>query len=346
MKKLFWTGAAVTWICSLLWLANLSWRLLGTGLSQDPAAAVFDPSMAVSFHQAVLQGYGMTAFLHILVSLADWSSLAAAAGILMMGVAAAGKYRKLKRLALHQETRIHELQASNRILSHRLASRELDTKEQREGCENLAHQLKSSLNSLTLRLELQGFEKEAEESLIHMNDQIDSFLRQSVIRCNEPGLRLSVVSLKSLMETVLEKTSGYSIQTITSLQPAWLYGDAEVLERACEALIVNAFRHGKGHPVTISLEEKSASILLTVMNHTDLKVLPDFRRYRTSEPGHYGIGQDLARTAAKQHGGTLSFSLSGSSLTATLSLPVIPWESETAKFLQAPDDEISLEVKS
>lgn len=339
-KRYVWAVSVFTLVFLFLWLHDLSWRFLGTGLSADPSAAVFDQTLTVSAEEAVQLGYGPAAFLNILISLMRGPLVAAAAGCGILAAIALVTIRRLHQKTDHQQKLIHELQADNRILSHRLQSHLRDVEAQTEGYENLAHQLKSSLNSLTLRLELQGFERDAEDSLAHMNAQIDAFLRQSTVHSNEPDLQLSLISMRTVVKSVLEQTAGYRQEVQTILQPGWLYGDAQVLGNACEALIVNALRHGQGYPVQIRLEDDNDQIMLSVMNHTELQELPDTRRYKTEEPGHYGIGRDLARTAARQHGGTVSWSLKESCFHAVMILPVLPWETDTAKFLKSSDGEI------
>lgn len=338
MKKLFAAAAAVSLVFFFLSLQGMAVRLVCAGLSEEPLQAVFDPGLAPTAAEAAKQGYGLQAILMAARSLADWRFLGLLAGLGLMTAAFGTLSWQQQRESRRSQAKIHELQAQNRILAHQLTARQQDAAVRKEGTENLAHQLKSSLNSLSLRLELLGLAKEADESLIHMNGQIDAFLRQSTILCNEPDLHLQLVSLKTIVESVLKETEGYQKETKVFLEPGWLYGDPEILERVAEALIVNALRHAAAGPVTIRLAETPEEIRLSVSNHTDRRDVPEIRRYQTEESGHYGIGLHLAQSAARQHGGTLTLAVRDQQLTALICLPVMGWESKTAKFLQSASD--------
>ncbi|WP_287940531.1 sensor histidine kinase [Faecalibaculum rodentium] len=217
-------------------------------------------------------------------------------------------------------------------------------KVRREEQENFAHQLKSSLNSLSLRLELEGLYEPAEESFALMDSQRDKFIQSSRIHYNNRLLDMKLFSLKEVLEQdILPSLDGYKVRIVTKLDPGWLYGDSRILREGVETLLVNACRNCQ--QVQIALVEQETGLELTVSNETKSGILPSMNRYETSDDSHYGIGLDLAKTVARLHGGDLSLTLEDGRFNARLFLPVHPWESDTAMFMKESFDSMNSEVK-
>lgn len=230
------------------------------------------------------------------------------------------------------------------ILEGMLQAQDKDARTRQEEQENLAHQLKSSLNSLSLRLELTGVYDQMETSFVHMNRHLDQLLNKATIHHNDRQLVMEIVSLKEVLEQeVLPELAGFEAQIEQDLSPGWLYADRYLLTQALETLLNNACRHG--HKILVTVSEQRGTVECRVENDTKTRIVPSMKRYETEESGHYGIGLDLARTAARLHGGDLMVALEKDQFIACMRLPVHPWESEDAIFQKGFPDSMDPEVE-
>lgn len=309
---------------AVLWIDGISARLFDTAFSSNPVQTLFHPQM-IQTGSAPAAGYGSSARLSVLLSLFDsrfWLMVSfAVAGFVML------LYSTRQAIKTYQELedRVSSLQNQASNLETALENSEKDAAVRLECCENFAHQMKSSLNSLSLRLELAGQFEHLEDSLNHMNMQLDGFLKSAVIHCNDPGLDIKPVSLKEILEQdVLPDAAGYSVRLETELMPGWLYGDRQLLAQAAETLLANACRHGSR--VSIRLMDVKGGLCLEMKNDTSETGLPNLKRHHTAEPGHYGIGLDMAARTARLHGGNLTVSLENGWFIVSMQLPVHVWE--------------------
>lgn len=321
-------------LCFLFWIASLVARLFQVAFSKNPVAVLFYPEL----HQygAVAAGYGEYAWVTVLLSLMDirfWLLIF----VLVLGlVTLVIRGRKSREQVRKQEQECQNLNQQIIRLQGMLNAQEKDAMIRLETAENLAHQLKSSLNSLWLRMELSGMNEQLEETLNHMNSQLEGFLNISTVHYNDRQLCMELVSLKEIIvQEVMPELSGYTGELDMNMMSGWLYGDRQMLRQAVETLLVNALRHS--NQVTVLLTETATGLCLEIRNRTSGTSLPPEKRYASREPGHYGIGLDLARTAAREHLGKLTLSLENGVFAARLCLPVHPWETPDCNVSEKPD---------
>lgn len=325
--------------CFFYWMRGIGQRMLGMIDAPDPAYALFHPEAASH------RGYGAYALGRIVISLLDWRfGLLAMTGFIGT-IWLLHAHHKQKRKLERTDDELSLLKSKQSVLEGRISAQERDSQARRLATENTAHQLKSSLNSLSLRLELADVYPMAEEPIVHMNGQLDKFLKSSLVHHNDLQLNMEIVSLKELLEKeILPELAGYGASFVCSLNAGWLYGDKALLAQAMETLVSNACRHSVH--VKLKVEEKEGSVEFAAANKTDSDHVPSFVRYETAEPGHYGIGLDLARTAARLHGGSLSVSVKSGWFMVSMRLPVHPWEMQDAKFQKGLSDSMMPEVKT
>lgn len=332
-----WIAAMI--FCFFYWMTGIGQRMLGVMDAADPAYVLFHPEAASH------RGYGGYALRRIVVSLFDWRFVllivAASVGIGWMLHVHHKQKRKLE--CAYDELSL--LKSKLSVLEGMISAQDRDRETRRLAAENTAHQLKSSLNSLSLRLELAQVYPVAEEVLDHMNEQLDQFLHTSILHHNDQHLTMEIVSLKELLEKeVLPALAGYGTSMVFDLHEGWLYGDRALLVQAMETLVGNACRHSS--LIKLQIQEEEGSVRFVAANETDAQEPPSAVRYETAEPGHYGIGLDLARSAVKLHGGTLSVSVESGWFVVSMRLPVHPWEIQDAKFQKGLSDSMRPEVKT
>lgn len=109
--------------------------------------------------------------------------------------------------------------------------------------------------------------------------------------------------------------------------------DRERLEQVAEALLANALKYGRGHPIDVRVEGDGATARLTVRDHGIGIAAEDqariFDRFeRAASARHYGglgLGLWIARQVVEAHGGAIRVaSAPGEGSAFTVELPVAP----------------------
>ncbi len=105
------------------------------------------------------------------------------------------------------------------------------------------------------------------------------------------------------------------------------------VEQILEALVANALKYGRGHPIDVAVEAEGTTARLVVRDH-GIGIAPEdqariFERFeRAASARHYGglgLGLWIVRQVVEAHGGRIRVeSAPGAGATFTVELPVVP----------------------
>jgi heavy metal sensor kinase len=223
---------------------------------------------------------------------------------------------------------------------------------QRRFVADAAHELKTPLTAMKGNLEVALQQsrpsEEYREVLANNLGQVErltqltkSLLTLAQFAGDRPPVDLKPLSLQPLLKTVVSELAvlgeDKGCHLVTSLQEVpQVLGDRAQLQQLVINLLDNAIRHTpKGEMVTVKLELKEDSVLLTVEDSgpgIDPKHLPHlFNRFyrvdsaRDRKGGGAGLGLAIAKEISLAHGGTLEVqSEVGMGTTFLFSLPIVP----------------------
>lgn len=212
--------------------------------------------------------------------------------------------------------------------------------------ENMAHQMKTSVTALQIRLDLADFyakteeEKEAlkegQKCVTRLTEEIERVLKSSQLAAGKVlmdyeklDLKVLICSCAERMETLAGKRK-VSFQVHGGLSKEYL-GDQFWLMQAFENLLKNAAEHTKkGTTVEVHLEEKEGQIRVSICDEGE-GILPEempilFQRFcrGNSRKAGYGIGLNMAQDIIKSHHGSISVqNMQGKGACFLVSLPMI-----------------------
>jgi signal transduction histidine kinase len=196
----------------------------------------------------------------------------------------------------------------------------------------LLHDLRGPLNSLTMHTEVlarsAGADRMAEDSARTVRDQLgrlsamltDAFALAAL----ELG-RVEPVALGAVVEAARAEAGG-PVDVAPGDWPA-VAGDAALLTLALGHLLRNAVEasgNGRRSPL-VSAAVEGGEVQVCVqdwgpgLRATDPKLV--IRPWRSSKPGHQGLGLVTVERVARLHGGALRFATSPNGALVTLALP-------------------------
>lgn len=224
-------------------------------------------------------------------------------------------------------------------------------KKQKEGytnsfIENMAHQMKTSVTALQIRLDLADFHakteeekaalKEGQKCVTRLTEEIERVLKSSQLAAGKVLMGYEKLDLKVLicscverMETLAGKRK-VSFQVHGELSKEYL-GDRFWLMQAFENLLKNAAEHTKkGTVVEIYLEEREGHIRVSICDEGE-GISPEeipilFQRFcrGSSRKAGYGIGLNMAQDIIQSHHGSISVkNIQGKGACFLVSLPML-----------------------
>lgn len=212
--------------------------------------------------------------------------------------------------------------------------------------ENMAHQMKTSVTALQIRLDLADFHaqteeekealKEGQKCVTRLTEEIERVLKSSQLAAGKVLMDYEKLDLKGLicscverMETLAGKRK-VSFRVYGELSKEYL-GDRFWLIQAFENLLKNAAEHTKkGTVVEIYLEEREGHIRASICDEgggispEEMPVL--FQRFcrGSSRKAGYGIGLNMAQDIIKSHHGSISVkNIQGRGACFLVSLPML-----------------------
>lgn len=215
---------------------------------------------------------------------------------------------------------------------------------------DIAHDLRTPLNRLRIRIEAAAQKAEAglsnADDLVaaltetdQINETFSALLRIAQIEAGSRKSRFETVDLAAILRNVVEvyhdvaEDAGQAL-TFGPLGDGRISGDAELLTQMLANLIENAIRHGPaGTAITCGLAETAGQVLVSVSDtgpgipkperENVLRRLYRLEKSRTS-PGS-GLGLSLVRAIADLHQASLTLreknAADGSGLTVEISFP-------------------------
>ena len=194
----------------------------------------------------------------------------------------------------------------------------------------LAHELRQPLGHLLLQLQLLQFRQEqsgsvdpALEAPLHevaeSGRQINSLIATMTRLLRQPtktpsGVNLCAVVKRSLWELKRGVTDlTVSVECHGLEQPAWILGDAEILQIACRNVLQNALTALQTMPplqrrLRVQLDRSPESIALIIADSGPGLPAHDCRELlmSSSSPNGMGLGLHIVQTVIKSHEGRLS----------------------------------------
>ena len=194
----------------------------------------------------------------------------------------------------------------------------------------LAHELRQPLGHLLLQLQLLQFRLEQSESVdpaleapLHevaeSGRQINSLIAKMTRLLRQPaknpsGVNLSVVVKRSLWELQRRfNGAAVAVEYHGLEQPAWIFGEAEILQIACSNVLQNAFTVLQTMPplqrrLRVQLDRSPESIALIIADSGPGLPAHDCRELLMNSSSRDGMGLGLltVQTVIKSHQGRLS----------------------------------------
>lgn len=194
--------------------------------------------------------------------------------------------------------------------------------------ENMAHQMKTSITALQLRLDLaeSHFPKDfkshdmqkAQKYIERLGNEVDMILKSSQLAAGKISMEMEKLDFHKLICDCIEHLTIFAEQEnvhfqVESPSSLFLSGDYFWLSQAVENLLKNAVEHTKeGSFVSLVLKEEKGTALLYIRDygngippHELSKLFRRFYRGGFSKTG-YGIGLSMAWDIAHAHHGTLT----------------------------------------
>lgn len=221
----------------------------------------------------------------------------------------------------------NQLAAAEKQMQHRLRYRENQEKRLNQFMENMAHQMKTSLTALQIRVDLaqikaSGSEAQAElaecqNCMARLTREVARILECSQLADQKINMKLERCDIRQLI-----------LNTVTLLEPLWkkkdveialnfpelpkLYLDSYWFSQAVENVVKNAIEHTpSGSSVSITASDRAHSLALEIRDEgpgipeEELPCL--FERFYRGNYGKagYGIGLSMANDILKAHHGAI-----------------------------------------
>lgn len=196
-----------------------------------------------------------------------------------------------------------------------------DIAAQNEEYENIAHQLKSSLSTTLLNIDLIKddedtikYKKRILEELERSNKLLNQFLGSYQIRNQQKYLSFHVSDLQQVIQlaikSVFEDAKRKKIQFVKEIQTCYLVMDSFWMQEVIETILKNCIDFAdENSNIQITLNRLDKRIALEISD-TGIPLNPSvdiFSRYETASRAkeHYGIGLHMAKQIIEQHFGTI-----------------------------------------
>jgi signal transduction histidine kinase len=214
---------------------------------------------------------------------------------------------------------------------------------QRQFVANASHELRTPLTFERTLLEVVLADPEADATTLrraceqllangaHQERLIEALLTLSR---SQRGLeRHENVDLAGIAASCIRSSDADGLTFEANLQPAWVNGDARLLERLVTNLLSNAVRHNvPGGSVEVRTERRDGTAVLTVANtgpevpaHAVHRLFEPFERLdggRAVDGSGLGLGLSIVEAVAEAHGATVAASpRDGGGLVVEVALP-------------------------
>ncbi|MFZ5471544.1 MAG: PAS domain-containing sensor histidine kinase [Myxococcota bacterium] len=263
-----------------------------------------------------------------------------------------------------EQKRAQEVQVA---LLHEQAAREaaeLAVRAHENFCSIASHELRTPLTSLKLQVDTLKKHLSSSADVELVSTKLSSVERQanrmvrlianlldvSRINASRLDLELEDLDLAQLAREVAERHQEDARRTGTPLWvhvegPLWGRWDRLRMDQVIDNLLSNALKYGKGKPVSLSLEERSGQVHLTVRDE-GIGIAPEaqeriFQRFERAVPGRHiggiGLGLWIVRQFVESMGGRVELdSAPGKGSTFLVELPQVRASSFAVDAASAP----------
>ena len=194
--------------------------------------------------------------------------------------------------------------------------------------ENMAHQMKTAVTALQIRLDIAQLKSVTEEEraalvkgqacMTRLNDEIDRILKSSQLAEGKIQMAYGPVHLESEIRGVAEQLKSLTDKrqvkvSVQGKKDTLYYGDPFWLMQAVENIVKNAAEHTRGNgQVWIYVEDHVSSVYIIIEDEG--KGIPTeefallFRRFARGSvrKSGYGIGLSMAKDIVEAHHGRLT----------------------------------------
>lgn len=196
---------------------------------------------------------------------------------------------------------------------------ELEKAKLRQSIEDICHQLKTPLTSVSIYTELLLGKDNENEYLMNIDQQvqkinylIQGLLKLAKLQSHQVKFGFEDLSINQVMQMAIESLQSICQDTQITIQQTDLhfYYDESWLQEALSNIIKNSLEENCQH-ISISFEEHQQYIKVFIYNdgkEIDEKDLPHIfeRFYHTSKQQGVGIGLALAKEIIERHHGSIS----------------------------------------
>lgn len=233
---------------------------------------------------------------------------------------------------------VYEVNKIKKEYEARIVSMSLDQQKQNQEYENMAHQIKSSLSTCFLNIDLlnddegnKGYIERIDHQLEKINKLTNDFLKGYSIRQNNLHYQFKSYNLESCIKQVVldvqEQAYQKNIQFELNTKEFYLFMDPFWIQEALESILINcleyAFENTKIY-VDLKVEKNQAIIQIQDHGYSVDKQIDLFKRYETSNhnDNHYGIGLNMTKEIIEHHFGSIDVSSQENKTTFRILLPV------------------------
>lgn len=233
---------------------------------------------------------------------------------------------------------VYEVNKIKKEYEARIVSMSLDQQKQKQEYENMAHQIKSSLSTCFLNVDLlnddegnKGYIERIDHQLEKINKLTNDFLKGYSIRQNNLHYQFKFYNLESCIKQVVldvqEQAYQKNIQFELNTKEFYLFMDPFWIQEALESILINCLEYAfENTKIYVDLKEEKNQAIIQIQDHgySVDKQIDLFKRYETSNhnDNHYGIGLNMTKEIIEHHFGSIDVSSQENKTTFRIFLPV------------------------
>lgn len=233
---------------------------------------------------------------------------------------------------------VYEVNKIKKEYEARIVSMSLDQQKQNQEYENMAHQIKSSLSTCFLNVDLlnddegnKGYIERIDHQLEKINKLTNDFLKGYSIRQNNLHYQFKSYNLESCIKQVVldvqEQAYQKNIQFELNTKEFYLFMDPFWIQEALESILINCLEYAfENTKIYVDLKEEKNQAIIQIQDHgySVDKQIDLFKRYETSNhiDNHYGIGLNMTKEIIEHHFGSIDVSSQENKTTFRILLPV------------------------
>lgn len=216
---------------------------------------------------------------------------------------------------------VQETKNIEKIYRNRINSMIVDELKKKEEYENLVHQIKSSISTLALNIDLLKINEDNRKNIARISNQtsqINEITNRFLDGVNAKNIDYSYsfsvqdlsICIKNAAKRIQILADEKNVELNAITFPTYLSLDNFWIEEAFETIMKNAVTYADEGTIINVVMKKTDDGLVTYISDQGKSLITDdniFVRYRrlNNDPNHYGIGLDMAKNIIEQHNGSI-----------------------------------------